>query len=745
LEHNIRLSEGLCAGLLARCAESKFLEFAEEIIKYVRQHNNMSIALYSALMKVYAFCGMFHEACGLYDKLTKDGLEPDIPMYGCLMRFAVECGRVQFSQELAMKAPALDMQNYMALIRIAARDKDVSMAGQLLSRLKSSGHGVDIAAYTCALDVYVCAADMQRACELVEEMKRVYKLDVITYNTLMKGYCTAGDIEGAKELLASMKRDGLEPNDVTYNCLLNAAVSSGSNGCLREAWLVVDEMEENGVPVDHYTISTLMKALKKTRNPRDAAKAFSLLDRAGLDVGSEEILFNAVLETATRHRDIPRTEAVLASYNRERLKPSLHSYGTMIKACNTLKRVDQAWQLWTEMTEERGLEPNDVVLGCMLDALVCNECIFDAVEFFDRWKVRVKPNTVHYSTLIKGFANTSQSALAMKAWREMKALNIEINSVAYNALINAQARQGAMDEVSELFVAMQEDGCAPDHLTYSTIVKGFCVKGDLNKAMEVFKATRKTGLWHDSGIYNTLLDGCSRHARWDLVDQLLASMDEYEVIPSNHTLGIIARMYGRRKMLDEAFEAVERITKAHDFKANDQVLLCLMSACISNNAPDRALATFEEMKRSGHCADVKVYSALVGAYVRCGYLGKAGSLVEEAFGLDSEEDSGAEQPPGVHLEIVQSLMRAYAKKGKMKSKGEPLLEALAKAKAPISPRLSSDCFGAVPEVKGHGKNGAKRTPPKQRGGQKNQKDQNHQHSYQQYEVISNTYYSCGGW
>lgn len=34
------------------------------------------------------------------------------------------------------------------------------------------------------------------------------------------------------------------------------------------------------------------------------------------------------------------------------------------------------------MQGQRGLEPNDIVFGCMLDALVCNNQVDEAVKLF---------------------------------------------------------------------------------------------------------------------------------------------------------------------------------------------------------------------------------------------------------------------------------------------------------------------------------------------------------------------------
>jgi pentatricopeptide repeat protein len=387
----IRTSEGLCVSLLSRCADSKYLRFAEHIAHFARSRGAMSLALYSVLMKVYAYCGMFDKACDLYVQIRSQGLEPDAMMYGCLMKFSVACGRTELSQELFEKAPTLDIQNYMSLIRAAGRDHDVDRAFAILEKLKTSGLRADAPAYNCVLDACVSSGDMKRARSLLEQIKEASHVDIIAYNTLLKGYCSTGDLEGAKVLFQEMEQAGFQPNDVSYNCVINAAVSRGA---FQEAWQTIDMMERKGVAVDRYTISTMMKALKKGKDPRDLSKALSLLDRVGIDVFSDEVLLNTVLETCVKHRKLDRVSNIIDAFQHSSLRASVHTYGSLIKACAILKRLEKCWQLWQDMTTSNSIEPNNIVLGCMLDALVCNSCVDDAVKLFNEWKTRVAPNTV---------------------------------------------------------------------------------------------------------------------------------------------------------------------------------------------------------------------------------------------------------------------------------------------------------------------------------------------------------------
>lgn len=640
----------------------------------------MTIALYSALMKVYAYSNMYDKACDIYDLVRADGLEPDPMMYGCLMKFAVECDRTELSQELFSKTPQAEIQNYMSLIRSAGRSKDVNRAFEILADLKASNISLDIAAYNCVLDVCVICGEMKKAEKLCEDMRKISKLDMITYNTLLKGYCSQGDLQGARNLLREMESTGLKPNDVSYNCMINAAVKAGN---MRDAWDIVASMEKSGIPVDHYTVSTMMKAMKSAKHPRDVQKALDLLDRSGLNVCGDEVLLNTVLDTCIRQKEYVRLQQVLDTFEKSDLKPSVPTYGSLIKAHGALKQVQRCRDLWQEMMDQRSIEPNEITCGCMMDALVCNRLVEEAVEVLKQWK-QVKPaNTIMYSCLIKGFTNQNKMHRTLDLFNEMRADGITPNSVTYNALIDAQARIGAMEKVQMLLENMDKDKVKLDSVTYSTIIKGFCVNGDLDQALEVFLGMQEHNTAGDAVIFNTLLDGCCRHGRFEFADQLIDNMAKYNIVPSNFTLTILVKMWGRRKQLDKAFEVVERLPKTFGFQANCQVYSCIISACVSNNQINKAFEVFEMMKQSSNKKpDNRTYSSFLSGLCRCGKWEQAVELVNEAFGLSGMAPMLPDKP--IESDAIEQLLSLLAQRGLTETVAVPLLERMRAAKVPMS-------------------------------------------------------------
>merc|ERR1719215_1038592 len=128
-------------------------------------------------------------------------------------------------------------------------------------------------------------------------------------------------------------------------------------------------------------------------------------------------------------------------------------------------------------------------------------------------------------------------------------------------------------------------------------------------------------------------------------------------------MGILVKMYGRRHMLDVAFERLETLPKRHGFVPNAQVKTCLICACLNNNAFDRAFEVFGEILRTNRTADGKAFGALISGCVRQGELDRAVVLVEEAFGLSGKP---AQLAKGQSLEAdcLEKLLLALSQKGR---------------------------------------------------------------------------------
>jgi pentatricopeptide repeat protein len=574
----------------------------------------------------------------------------------------------------------------MSLIRAAGQDKDVDKAFAVLNQFRKEG-GVDTAICNAVLDVCCSSGDMDRARELLVEMKKDKLDDIISHNTLIKGYCRLGKPHQANEVMTDMEKAGIQPNDVSYNCLINLAATAGD---FRVAWKTIQTMERKSVRIDHYTVSTLLKALKRAPNGRDdIGRVMDLLDRHHIDVCCEEVLLNTALEACMKHGEIRRLERLLDSMKtRAGMQLAAHTYASLIKAAGSLKQIQRCRDLWTDMTELRRIQPTGVALGCVLDALVCNGCVVEGVALLRQWEDRVEVNTILYSTLIKGFNNIGDTKGAVDMWNELRRKQLPLNTMVYNAIIDVHARAGDTSEISALLKSMEADKIEADSITRSIVAKGFCMAGELDRAMDLLRKAPIDAKTNNVIIYNTILDGCVRHDRMELADELLAGLKDFNIVPTNFTLGIIVKMWGRRRRITEAFTAVRTLPKQYGFTPNVPVKTCLLFACLRNDKVSNALEIYDELCASGHRPDTKMFSALINNCAKVGLCERAVTLLDEAYGLSSGRRA---LPRGEQLEALsmEQLMKALAKKGELQKVGAPLLRKMANAKVHVSNHILS--------------------------------------------------------
>merc|ERR1719243_44671 len=118
-----------------------------------------------------------------------------------------------------------------------------------------------------------------------------------------------------------------------------------------------------------------------------------------------------------------------------------------------------------------------------------------------------------------------------------------------------------MDHVPQLLEDMKTSKAEPDIITYSTLVKGFCLSGGIDRAFRVLEEMKSDGKFApDEIMYNSLLDGCAKLHRVEDAQKLLEDMQDNGVNPSNYTLSILVKLFGRTRRLNQAFKVVEQIS-----------------------------------------------------------------------------------------------------------------------------------------------------------------------------------------
>jgi len=487
--------------------------------------------------------------------------------------------------------------------------------------------------FNALLDACINSGTTEDVAQVMREAQETGMADIVSYNTYMKAQLKSGKHEDVQKVMTSMRSAGLQPNQVTFNELLDAAIATD----IDSAWSLVDEMQACNVKPNSVTCSILLKGIHGASNHSHLDKVMRILDK--VEGAMDEVLLSSVVEACIRSGRADLLTSLLKKQRSSKLVSltGSHTYGSIIRAYGFVKDIEGAWYTWKEM-QKQNIVPTCITLGCMVESLVTNGDIEAGYRLIHDMlcssKTKSLVNSVMYGSILKGFAHQKMFRRVWEVYEEMKANKVQFSMVTFNTLIDACARCGELTRISGLLEEMDVQGVKLSIVTYSAILKGYCQADRLDEAFKLVDDMRRTTEFKpDEIMFNTLLDGCARKGLYDRGMATLQQMEEAGVRPSNFTLSVLVKLGNRSKKLDKAFELVDEITKKYGFRANVHVFANLVQACVHHRDLPRALSVLERMLENRVRPDIRTYSLLIKAHVDARHPIEAAGLVRAAMGL----------------------------------------------------------------------------------------------------------------
>ncbi|KAK2649884.1 hypothetical protein Ddye_017373 [Dipteronia dyeriana] len=178
----------------------------------------------NTLLSMYAKCGIVDDAVQFFDEMNlKDTITYNAIISGCLQNgYAQEV--LHIFQEMQLSGIEPDSATMVSVLPICSHLASPQHG--------ACGHGFSIARGFVA-DTSICNAliDMYSKCGKIDIARKVFdgmdRRDIVSWNAMIDGYGIHGLGKEALLLFNKMKGVGLEPNAVTFICLLSSCSHSG--------------------------------------------------------------------------------------------------------------------------------------------------------------------------------------------------------------------------------------------------------------------------------------------------------------------------------------------------------------------------------------------------------------------------------------------------------------------------------------------------------------------------------------
>jgi pentatricopeptide repeat protein len=270
-----------------------------------------SLEVYESAMRQLAASKCFKEALAVNERLEREGLTASAVTLSCLVSFSAELGlddkTIGFFERLCEAGPLLSLRACMVVLRVHAKRQDWSASVARFRSLLDKGIVVDSICLNIVLATCVAAGKVDEAQALLSDTTVAHIVDAISYNTVLKGLAQTGLVDNASRLFDAMAKQGVQPNVITFNTIIDAAVRARQ---FDEAWRRYDQMRQSAALIpDKCTCSTLVKALQHKPTPELVGRVVELVGRVveGCPKDLAGRLLSSTLYSALRISDLGLT------------------------------------------------------------------------------------------------------------------------------------------------------------------------------------------------------------------------------------------------------------------------------------------------------------------------------------------------------------------------------------------------------------------------------------------------------
>lgn len=425
--------------------------------------------------------------------------------------------------------------------------------------------------------------------------------------------------------------------------LWNAIIKTYSHGHdPKEALLVFSLMLENGVFVDQFSLSLVLKASSRVGLVKEGMQIHGLLKK--MDFGSDLFLQNCLITMYIRCRYVEVGRQV---FDRMTMRDSV-SYNSMIYGYVKSRRIDLArevfdfmpmeertliswnsllsgyaqlgdllevaWELFEKMPERDLISWNSMIDGCVK----CGR-MEDARALFDRMPKR---DMVSWANMIVGYAKLGDVDIARSLFDEMP----ERDVVVCNALMGGYVQNGYFMEALDILYGMQSDSnISPDSATLLISLSAIAQLGHIDKGVAIHCYMEKNGFSLDGKLGVALIDMYSKCGSIDNAMWVFEDIKEKGVDHWNAMIGGLA-IHGLGDLAFDLLMEMERV----GVKPDDITFIALLNACGHAGLVKEGMICFELMRRV-HNVEPKLqhYGCMVDILGRAGYIDEARKFIED--------------------------------------------------------------------------------------------------------------------
>ncbi|XP_057843036.1 pentatricopeptide repeat-containing protein At4g02750 [Cryptomeria japonica] len=454
-QHDVVSWNAIIAGYTQNGPVEKALETFNQMKLVGVQPNQFTFA---SILPACAKIGALKLGIDIHQTIMERGFLSDVVVVSALIDMYAKCGIIQKARELFDKMPQRNVVTWNAMIAGCTQNGFLDDALELFNKMPRR----DVISWNAMLTGYAQNGALNEALRIFNEMPR---RDVVSWNAMIAGYAQNGRVETALETFKQMQLAGLKPNPATFASILSTCAKMGA---LKQGMEIHRSIVESGFFSDVVVASALVDMYAKCGIIHKAQKLFDKISQRNVISWNAMIaayLQNGVFDEALKlFKAMPQRDVV--------------SWNAMIAGFAQNGVLDEALQLFKEMPQRNVVSWTTMIAGCAQNGI-----LDEAFRIFNEMPQR---DVVSWNAMIAGYAQNGLVERALDTFKQMQLAGFEPDEFTFGSILPACAKMGALEQGMAIHKSIIVNGLLSDVVVASALVDMYAKCGSIKKARELF-------------------------------------------------------------------------------------------------------------------------------------------------------------------------------------------------------------------------------------------------------------------
>ncbi|PKU84502.1 Pentatricopeptide repeat-containing protein [Dendrobium catenatum] len=435
----------------------------------------------NALITMYSRCGVFVDACQVFDDITKRGID-DVISWNSIVACYVKGGSPQFALKLfaemgnGVSESSSKRSDVISLVNILPT---CAALRALLQAREIHGYAMRNDLYW---DVFVANAfiDVYAKCGMMEDALKVFQgmgnKDVVSWMqcSVIAGYAQHGHGHEALDVFRKMQLAGSNPNSVTNISLLSACASVGALSQVME--------------VHAYALRTCL-----------------LVSDDDCDEEEDLMVQNGLIDMYSKCKYFNSAHLIFSSIRLS--KRNVVTWTVLIGGYAQHGDANHALELFSTMLKDGSSSPNAFTISCARWSVLQFGREIHAYVFRNQSEGEI---LFVNNCLIDMYSKCGHIDVAHKVFYRIP----EKNYVSFTSFMTGYGMHGRGEDALSIFAEMQKSGLSPDGVTFLVLLYACSHSGMVEQGLRYFETMGKDcGLVASSEHYACLIDLLGRGGR----------------------------------------------------------------------------------------------------------------------------------------------------------------------------------------------------------------------------------------